>query len=137
MVDRNRTIDNTGVRLDGTLLDLDVPTGLSVTTAQATGVSAPLKTFIDSLPYYLDEQGKLAYKSATIAINHSPVKLKYKAPHPLAGSPIVAQYNDGAYATMRGGAPMPFIDLDMIGPTALEKFLGVLNEIYEAQVSAT
>lgn len=132
---RNRTIDNTGVRMDGSLLDLDPITGSGVTVEQAAAVAAPLAGFLASLPYYLDDQGKLAYKSATIAINHEPV-LTYGPNHPLAGQVAAALYTDGAYATMRGGAPMPFFDMDMISPYALEQLLKVLNEILAVQVNA-
>ena len=103
---------------------------------QAAEVAGPLKVFLDSLPYYLDDQKKLAYRSASIAINHTPV-LTYKAPHPKAGEVAAALYTDGAYATMRGGAPMPAIDMDMIGPYALEQLLIILNQILATQVSAT
>lgn len=135
-IKRNRTIDNSGVMLDGNLMDLDPITGTGVTEEQAAEIAGPLKVFLDSLPYYLDDQKKLAYKSASIAINHTPV-LTYKAPHPKAGKVAAALYTDGAYATMRGGAPMPAIDMDMIGPYALEQLLIILNQILATQVSAT
>lgn len=135
-IKRNRTIDNSGVMLDGNLMDLDPITGTGVTEEQAAEIAGPLKVFLDSLPYYLDDQKKLAYRSASIAINHTPV-LTYKAPHPKAGEVAAALYTDGAYATMRGGAPMPAIDMDMIGPYALEQLLIILNQILETQISAT
>lgn len=135
MAIRNRTIDSTGVQLSGELLNLDPITGTGVDATQAAAIAAPLKGWLDSLPYYLDEQGKIAYKSASIAINHPPV-LTYAEGHPLAGQVAKALYDDGAYITMRGGAPMPFIDMDMISPYALEQLLKVLNEILEVQVNA-
>lgn len=136
MAKRNRTIDNTGVLMSGNLVDIDAVTGTGVTPVQAAAVAQPLKDWLDSLPYYLDDQGVLAYKSATTSLSHTPA-LRYAPPHPLAGQLIEALYTDGAYATMRGGAPMPFIDFDMIGPHALQQFLLVMNQILTTQASAT
>lgn len=136
MAIRNRTIDNSGIIMNGSLLDLDPITTSGVTPTQAAAIAAPLAGWLDSLPYYLDEQGKLAYKSASNAINHTPV-LTYGPGHPLEGQVAEALYNDGAYITMRGGAPMPFVDMDGIPAYALEKILTVLNEILAVQVAAT
>jgi hypothetical protein len=136
MPDRNRTITDSGVRLSGNLLEIPPIEDLGVTPEDALAIAAPLIAFIDSLPYYLDEQNQLAYKSSTIAINHTPI-LEYGPGHPDEGDPIMAKFNDGAYATRYGGAPMPFIDMDMIGPVALKQLLIVLNEIAAVQASAT
>lgn len=136
MPERNRTIGDSGIRLGGNLLDLPPITGTGVSSEDAVAIAGPLVAFIQSLPYYLDEQGQLSYKSNTIALNHTP-ELEYGPGHPLAGEPITALYNDGAYAMQYGGAPMPFIDMDLISPVALKQLLTILNEIATVQASAT
>jgi len=136
MPDRNRTIDDSGIRLGGNLLELAPITGTGVAPEDALAISGPLAAFLNSLPYYLDEQGHLAYKSNTTTLTHTPI-LRYGPTHPLAGELITALFNDGAYAVQYGGAPMPFIDLDMIGPVALRMLLKILTEIAEVQASAT
>lgn len=135
MPDRNRTIDDSGVRLGGDLLDIPPITGTGVSEEDALAIAAPLIAWLDSLPYYLDEQNQLAYKSATTTLNHLPT-LVYGPNHPDSGDPIWAQFNDGAYATMHGGAPMPFIDMDMISPVALRQLLIILTQIASVQASA-
>jgi len=132
----NRTITDSGVRLDGNLLDLAAPSGTGVTPAQAAALAGPLLDFLTMIPYELDEQGRIAYRTNTLALNHTPV-LTYAPGHPLAGQPIVAGFSDGDYITRFGGAPMPFIDFDTISPFALEKLLGALYEIRDAIVNAT
>lgn len=132
----NRTTTDSGVRLDGDLLDLVAPTGTGVTSAQALALAGPLDTFLALIPYELDEYGKIGYRTATNALTHTPAMV-YADGHPLAGQPAVADRSGGDYHTRFGGAPMPFIDFDMIPPFALEKMLGALNEIRAAIVSAT
>lgn len=133
---QNRTISDSGVRLDGNLLDLPPIVGTGVTPAQAADMAGPLLALLAMIPYELDEQGRIAYKSNTRALTHPP-ELTYGPEHPLAGQPIEALYSDGAYITRWGGAPMPFIDWDMIPPIALENFLRALQEVVDAQVNAT
>jgi len=136
MPERNRTIGDSGIRLGGNLLEMPPIVGTGVSAPNAIAVAAPLVAFIASLPYYLDTEGQLAYKSNTTTLTHLPI-LRYGANHPLAGELIEALFNDGAYALQYGGAPMPFIDMDMIGPVALKSLLKVLTEIAEIQASAT
>ena len=136
MTHENRTIHDTGVRLDGNLLDIATPSGTGVTPAQALALASPLTDFLNMIPYSLDEHGRIAYRTNTLAMTHTPV-LTYAPGHPLAGQPILAGYNDGDYITRHGGAPMPFIDMDTIPPHALEKLLGALYEIRNAQLNAT
>jgi hypothetical protein len=131
----NRTIHDSGVRLDGNLLDIATPAGTGVTPAQAAALAAPLLDFLNMIPYSLDEHGRIAYRTNTLALTHQPI-LVYAPNHPLAGQPILAQYNDGDYITRHGGAPMPFIDFDTIPPYALEKLLGALYEIRNAILNA-
>ena len=136
MPQRNRTIDDSGVRLDGSLFDFAPITGTGVTTAQAIAVAGPLTEFLESLPYYLDERGTLAYRSGSLALHHTP-ELRYGPDHPQAGELIFASGENAAYVTKHGGAPMPFIDMDTIPPYALEKLLGALYEIRNAVLNAT
>jgi hypothetical protein len=132
----NRTLSDSGVRMSGDILNLAPITGTGVSSPQAAALAAPLIAWMQSLPYALDEHGKIGYKLPTIALNHAPI-LEYGAGHPNEGQPIVAEWNDGAYATLHGGAPMPFSDLDMIPPYALEVLLKVLTEISVNIASAT
>lgn len=136
MPERNRTIADSGIRLGGNLLEIPPITGTGITAATAITLASPLVNFIGSLPYYLDAENQLAYKSNTTTLAHTPI-LRYGPTHPRAGQLIRAQFNDGAYALQYGGAPMPFIDMDMIGPVALKSLLKVLTEIAETQASAT
>lgn len=123
---RNRTIDDHGVQLSGELFDFPDIVGTGVTPAQAAALAAPLTAFLASIPYYLDEQNKLAYRTNTVALAHAP-ELVYAPHHPLAGQPIVADLDGGDYMTKHGGAPMPFIDMDLIDPESLRKLLIVLQ----------
>lgn len=132
----NRTITDSGVRLDGNLLALQAPAGTGVTPLQAVEMAQPLLDFLAMIPYELDEHGRIAYRTNTLAITHTPV-LTYADGHPLAGQPIVAKFSDGDYITRFGGAPMPFIDFDTIPPYALEKLLGALHEVRDAMLNAT
>lgn len=136
MPERNRTIDDSGIRLDGNLLDFPQITGTSVTPEQAAALAGPLQALLDMIPYQLDERGTLDYRSNTIALNHTPV-LRYGEGHPLEGELITALWSDGAYATRFGNAPMPFIDMDMIPPHTLTQFLRVLTDIRNVIVNAT
>lgn len=136
MSDRNRTINDSGVRLDGNLLALAAPTGTGVTPAQAADAAQPLLDFLAMIPYDLDEFGKIAYRTNTLTLDHAP-ELTYAPGHPLAGQPILADYSGGDYITRFGGAPMPFIDFDTIPPYALEKLLGALHEVRDAILNAT
>lgn len=132
----NRTITDSGVRLDGNLLGIATPSASGVTPSQAIALAQPLMDFLDLIPYELDEAGRIAYRTNTLAINHTPV-LRYAAGHPKAGELIEAGYSDGDQATKFGGAPMPFIDFDTISPYALEKLLGALYEVRNAILNAT
>lgn len=136
MSKQNRTINDSGVRLDGNLLDLAPPAGTGVTPAQAAALAQPILDFLAMIPFDLDEHGKLAYRTATNTMTHTPVLL-YAAGHPLAGQPILADFSGGDYITRFGGAPMPFVDFDTIPPYALEKILGAVHEIRNAVLNAT
>lgn len=136
MSDPNRTIYDTGVRLSGKLLDLPAPVGTGVTPVQAAEVAQPLIDFLNMIPYTLDENGVIDYRTSTNALTHMPV-LTYAPGHPKAGQLIEADHFGGAYITRYGGAPMPFIDMDMIPPYALQKVLVALHEVLAAQLSAT
>ena len=133
---RNRSIDDSGVRLDGSLFDFTPITGTGVTAAQAIAIAGPLTEFLNSLPYYLDERGTLAYRSGSIALHHTP-ELRYGPDHPQAGELIFASGEHAAYVTKHGGAPMPFIDLDTVSPHALTQLLTILNEVQMAMLNAT
>ena len=133
---RNRTVDDSGVRLDGSLFDFAAVTGTGVTTAQAIAVAAALTEFLESLPYYLDERGTLAYRSGSLALHHTP-ELRYGPDHPQAGELIFASGENAAYVTKHGGAPMPFIDLDTVSPHALAQLLTILTEAQAAMLNAT
>ena len=133
---RNRTIDDSGVRLDGNMWDLPPITGTGVTTVQAAALAQPLLYWLQQLPYQLDDQGKIDYRSNTLALSHAP-ELTYAAPHPLVGQPIKALYNDGAYVQRYGGAPMPFIDFENIHPHTLEMLLLLMTGIVQNIASAT
>ena len=135
MPQRNRTIDDSGVRLNGNLFDFTPVTGTGVTPTQAIAVTGPLTEFLDSLPYYLDEHGTLAYRVPSSALNHEP-ELRYGPDHPLAGQLIFAS-SDGAYVTKHGGAPMPFIDMDTMSPYAVQQLLVLLNAAQNAMLNAT
>ena len=115
---RNRSIDDSGVRLDGSLFDFTPITGTGVTTAQA------------------DERGTLAYRSGSLALTHTP-ELRYGPGHPQAGELIFASGEHAAYVTKHGGAPMPFIDLDTVSPHALTQLLTILTEAQAAMLNAT
>ena len=136
MPQRNRTIDDSGVRLDGSLFDFAPITGTGVTTAQAIAVAGPLTEFLESLPYYLDERGTLAYRSGSLALHHTP-ELRYGPDHPQAGELIFASGENAAYVTKHGGAPMPFIDMDNIPPHTLQMWLNFLYGIRDAVLNAT
>ena len=136
MADRNRTIHDSGIRLDGNLLDIVTPTATGVTPPQAGALAQPLLDYLACIPYELDEQGEIAYRTPTMTLTHTP-ELTYAANHPLAGQPILADFNGGDYITRHGGAPMPFIDMDMIPPHALKVFLQHLYEIRDAILNAT
>lgn len=136
MPQRNRTIDDSGVRLDGSLFDFTPITGTGLTSAQAIALAGPLTEFLNSLPYYLDERGTLAYRSGPIALHHTP-ELRYGPDHPQAGELIFASGEHAAYVTKHGGAPMPFIDLDTVSPHALTQLLTILNEVQAAMLNAT
>lgn len=136
MPQRNRTIDDSGVRLDGSLFDFTPITGTGLTSAQAIALAGPLTEFLNSLPYYLDERGTLAYRSGPIAMHHTP-ELRYGPDHPQAGELIFASGEHAAYVTKHGGAPMPFIDLDTVSPHALTQLLTILNEMQAAMLNAT
>lgn len=133
---RNRTIDDSGVRLDGNMWDLPPITGTGVSNVQAAALAQPLLYWLQQLPYQLDEHGKIDYRSNTIALSHAPA-LTYGPGHPLVGQPIEALYSDGAYVQRYGGAPMPFIDFDSIPPYTLEMLLVLLNGIVQNIASAT
>lgn len=133
---RNRTTSDSGVRLGGDLFNFPPITGTGVNPAVAAELAGPLLSFLASLPYYLDEQGKLAYKSNTLALSHEP-ELIYGPDHPLAGQKIWALYSDGAYMTRFGNAPMPFIDMDQIPPHTLEILLKILQEAANTIANAT
>lgn len=133
---RNRSIDDSGVRLDGSLFDFTPITGTGVTPAQAIAVAGPLTEFLNSLPYYLDERGTLAYRSGSTALHHTP-ELRYGPDHPQAGELIFASGEHAAYVTKHGGAPMPFIDLDTVSPHALTQLLTILTEAQAAMLNAT
>lgn len=136
MPQRNRSIDDSGVRLDGSLFDFTPITGTGLTSAQAIALAGPLTEFLNSLPYYLDERGTLAYRSGPIALHHTP-ELRYGPDHPQAGELIFASGEHAAYVTKHGGAPMPFIDLDTVSPHALTQLLTILNEMQTAMLNAT
>ena len=136
MPQRNRTIDDSGVRLAGSLFDVAPITGTGVTTAQAIAVTGPLTEFLESLPYYLDERGTLAYRSGSLALHHPP-ELRYGPGHPQAGELIFASGENAAYVIKHGGAPMPFIDLDTVSPHALAQLLTILTEAQAAMLNAT
>lgn len=133
---RNRTIDDTGTLLDGNLLVIPPVEDTGVTPEQAVAVAGPLANWIASLPYYLDEQDQIAYRGNTTTLTHTP-ELRYGPGHPQEGELIEAAWNDGAYVVQYGGAPMPFIDMDLIGPVALRNLLIILRQILQAQASAT
>lgn len=133
---RNRTIDDSGVRLDGDLWDIPPITGTGVTPEQAAELVAPLMMFLDQIPYRLDAHGKIDYQSNTLALSHA-AQLTYGPPHPLAGQTIEALYSDGAYIQKFGGAPMPYIDFDTISPYALEQLLRVFLKIANTIAEAT
>lgn len=133
---RNRTIDDSGVRLDGDMWDFPPITGTGVTIAQAAALAAPLQMWLSQLPYQLDAQGKIDYRSNTLALSHEPI-LRYGPGHPLEGELIRALYSDGAYVQKFGGAPMPFIDFDSFPPYTLEMLLRLMNQMVENIASAT
>ena len=133
---RNRTVDDSGVRLDGSLFDFAPITGTGVSSAQAIAVAAPLTELLASLPYYLDERGTLAYRGPSIAMQHTP-ELRYAPGHPQEGELIFASGEYAAYVTKHGGAPMPFIDLDTVAPHALGQLLTILTEAQTAMLNAT
>lgn len=133
---QNRTTTDSGVRLDGNLLDLAVPSGLGVNSTQAVGVAGPLIKFLNSLPYTLDEGGEIAYRTNTLALTHAS-ELRFADGHPKAGEPIAAEFSGGDYITRFGGAPMPFIDMDTIPPYALKQMLGALYEVRDAMINAS
>lgn len=136
MADRNRTIHDSGIRLDGDLLDVVTPTGTGVTPAQAAAMAQPLLDYLAMIPYELDEAGEIAYRTPTMTLTHAP-ELTYAPGHPLAGQPILADFNGGDYITRHGGAPMPFIDMDMISPHALKIMLQHLYKLRDAMLNAT
>ena len=133
---RNRTIDDSGVRLDGDMWDIPPITGTGVTPEQAAELAAPLQLWLAQLPHKLDAHGKLEYASNTLALSHMP-QLRYGPGHPLEGELIWARYSDGAYVQRFGGAPMPFIDFDSIHPHTLEMLLRLLTSITATIASAT
>lgn len=133
---RNRTIDDSGVRLSGDLWDIPPITGTGVTPAQAAELAGPLTLWLQQLPYQLDEHGRIDYRSNTIALSHAAA-LVYGPGHPLEGQPAEAMYSDGAYVQRFGGAPMPFIDFDQWPPHTLEMMLRLLKTIQETLVNAT
>ena len=133
---RNRTIDDSGVRLDGDLWDIPPITGTGVTPEQAAELVAPLLMWLDQIPYRLDAHGKIDYQSNTLALSHA-AQLTYGPGHPLEGQTIEALYSDGAYIIRFGGAPMPFIDFDTIPPYALEQLLRVMRGLAETIANAT
>lgn len=133
---RNRTIDDSGVRLDGDLWDIPPIIGTGVTPTQAAELAGPLVAWINQLPYRLDAHGKLDYQSNTIALSHA-AQLTYGPGHPLAGQTIEALYSDGAYIIRYGGAPMPYIDFDNMPPYTLEMLLRVMTQLATTIASAT
>jgi len=136
MPERNRTIDDSGIRLDGHLIDFPAITGTGVNAGQAAALAGPLVAFLNMLPYYLDSTGALAYKSNTTTLTHTP-ELTYGPNHPLAGQPITALFSDGAYPIQFGNAPMPFIDMDMFPPHTLRQLLVILTDIRDTILNAT
>ena len=134
---RNRTTTDSGVRLDGNFQDVIVPQGLGISPAQAVGAAAPLINFLNSLPYTLDETGEaIGYRTNTLALTHES-ELRFAPGHPNAGERVMAQFSGGDYVTRFGGAPMPFLDLDVIDPFALLQVLKILYAIRDAQINAT
>lgn len=132
---RNRTIDDSGVRLNGDMWDIPPITGTGVTPAQAAALAGPLALWLQQLPYQLDEHGRIDYRSNTLALSHK-AQLTYGPPHPLAGQTIEALYSDGSYIQRFGGAPMPFIDFDQFPPHTLEMMLRLLNTIVQTMAAA-
>lgn len=136
MNDRNRTILDSGVQLSGDFPVVAPITGTGVTPAQAIALAAPIINFLASIPYELDEFGMIAYRTNTLAMNHLP-ELTYAANHPLAGQLILADLSGGDYATRHGGAPMPFIDMDMLSGHSLQVFLRLMYAQRDAILNAT
>jgi hypothetical protein len=133
---RNRTLEDSGVRLDGLPIEFVSATGTGITPTQAAAAAAPVLQFLSMFPYVLDEQGHIDYRTNTLALNHTP-QLRYGPTHPKAGQLIEAGWNDGAYITRTNGAPMPFIDMDMWPPHTLEKVLAILTALAAAVASTT
>lgn len=132
----NRTIGDSGVVLDGSLFNFAPIVGTGVTPAQAAALAQPVQDFLDLLPYTLDEHNQLAYREHTIALHHAP-ELVYASYHPLAGQPIVADWNGGDRAIRYQGAPMPFIDMDFIDAHSLRNMLIMLYSVRDALLNAT
>lgn len=133
---QNRTTNDTGVRLDGNLLDIQPIAGTGITPAQAVAATSPLLQFLDQIPYVLDAQGEIDYRTNTHALSHEP-ELTFAPGHPDAGQPILADYTGGAFVTRFGGVPMPFNDFDKIDPFALKIWLQALYDIRDAMLNAT
>jgi hypothetical protein len=131
----NRSLTDTGVMLSGQIFAAAPIVGTGVTPAQAVAMAAPILAFLATIPYTLDEHGRIAYRMADTHMNHLP-ELRFAAPHPRAGELIWASY-EGDYHTMHGGAAMPWVDLDYIPPHALEIMLKVMTTMATTVASAT
>ena len=136
MSDQNRTLTDSGVRLNGNLLDVTPITGTGMSPAQAIAAAQPIVDFLACLPYTLDEFGEIAYRGNSTTLTHTP-ELTYAVGHPLAGQLINADFSGGDYAIKFGGGPMPFIDMDTIPPFALKKWLQALHDFRDAILNAT
>lgn len=137
---RNRTSIPGGTNIGGELFPVVPITGTGITPAQAAAAAAPIEALLSIIPYELDHTGRLDYRKAPRAMTHAP-ELTYandpRVPPALRGQTIDQGLYEAAYIAQYGGAPMPYLDLDSIHPTALEHIIGILNSIRTAVATAT